>query len=122
MRLLKKLLLALALVTGSPNLSNSWWEEPSQVVRPSIDNVSAVDEWALLVRRPVQGGWGDTDIAPIGAYPYPTAVWGSDYQNFSPWLKLSDTLYAIIEKNVNGKIYRAKSKWCPQLDLSLIHI
>jgi len=58
MRLLKKLLMALALVFGYPKLSNSWWEQPSQVVRPSIDNVSAVDELALLVRRPVQGEWG----------------------------------------------------------------
>ena len=117
MRLLKKLLLGLSLVIGYPKLSNSWWEQPIQVVRPSIDSVSPVDTLALLVRRPVQGGWGDTCPAPIMAYPYPTAVWVSYYQNFSPWLKLSDTLYAIIEKNVNGKIYKAKSKW-----LSLIHI
>ena len=115
MRLLKKLLLSFALVFGYPKLSNSWWISPRQVVRPSIDNVSAVNEWALLVRRPVQGGWGDTSIAPIDPYPSPVGLWGSDYKNFSPWLKLSDTLYAIIEKNVNGKIYRAKSKWCPNV-------
>jgi len=29
---------------------------------------------------------------------------------------MSDTLYATIQVNVNGKIYKARSKWCPNLD------
>jgi len=60
MRLFKKLLLGLSLIFGFPNNSTTqqYWVQPSQVVRPSIDNVSAVDTLALLVRRPVQGGWG----------------------------------------------------------------
>ena len=112
----KKIITCLSLTIGYPNSSSSWWQQPTQVVRPSYDGVSAVGEEALLVRRPIQGGSGDTSGAII--YPYPDVVgcWVSDYRNFSPWLKDSDTLYAIIEKNVNGQIYKVKSKWCPYLD------
>jgi hypothetical protein len=84
-------------------------------VRPSIDGVSAVGVDAELLRKPLTGG-DDIDSAPVDPYPYPVGCWGSDYRNFGPWLKMSDTLYATIQVNVNGKIYKARSKWCPNLD------
>ena len=116
MRLIKRLLLALSLVMGYPNLARSyWWQEPRQVVRPSHDGVSAVNEWALLIRKPLTGGV-DTIIDDIGPYPYPVGCWVEYYQNFQPWLKLTDTLYAMIEVNTPNGIYKVKSKWSPSLD------
>jgi hypothetical protein len=115
-KLIRKGILITSLLFFPSKISTQNWVEPSQVVRPSIDGVSAVNELALLVRRPVQGGSGDTSIAPVDPYPYPIGVWVSYYRNFSPWLKMSDTLYATIQVNVNGKIYKARSKWCPNLD------
>ena len=79
MRLIKKLLLALSLLVSSPHLAKSyWWNGPSQVVRPSHDGVSAtLTEEALLVRRPIQGGSGDTCGATIDPYPYPCLLYTS---------------------------------------------
>jgi len=97
-------------------ISFLWWQQPRQVVRPSIDGVSVVGIDAEALRKPLTGG-DDIDSAPIGPYPsFPVGCWVSDFRNFGPWLKMSDTLYATIQVNVNGKIYKARSKWCPNLD------
>jgi hypothetical protein len=55
-KLIRKGILITSLLFFPSKISTQNWVEPSQVVRPSIDGVSAVGEEALLVRRPVQGG------------------------------------------------------------------
>jgi len=113
-RSIGKILLTTSLLFFPSKISSYWWVTPSQVVRPSIDGVSAVGVDAELLRKPLTGG-DDIDSAPVDPYPYPVGCWGSDYRNFGPWLKMSDTLYATIQVNVNGKIYKARSKWCPDV-------
>jgi hypothetical protein len=98
------------IIKSSYPLKQETWVSPRQRILPSVDGVFS--EIVGLFRKPTTGG-DDVDSQSLFGPPY--YFWGSDYMNFSPHLKHSDTLYATIEKFHNGKIYRAKSKWCPNV-------
>jgi len=51
-----KALLTASLLFFPSKISSLWWVEPRQVVRPSIDGVSAVGVDAELLRKPLTGG------------------------------------------------------------------